>query len=276
MRTQNELSTSASLPLLAYKEQAVVYAGIVFIAALSWWYLVWYAYEMQADMGLQGDMNLWMPPSAHNSAWGAFDFMMLFLMWAVMMLAMMLPTVFPLARVYASFYKQRHPGNSRLWMSNVLILGYAFAWTIFSAVITLAEWPLHISGVLNPMMEPLSLLFSGIAILLAGIYQWTPMKTSCLVRCRSPIGFLFQYWTETVPSVFLLGARYGLICIGCCWALMILLLGLGMMNILWVAALTLLMLAEKVLPHRTLMQNTFGIVFSVWGLYLIATYFNLL
>lgn len=270
MNNRNVSQRDAAFPQLDWKDRCTVYGGIVLVSVLSWWYMVHSSHAMHS----QSQMKMWMPPAAGGRGWYAEDFAILFGMWVVMMLAMMMPTVFPMASIHASLCKQRRAGGGSVVLSNVLVLGYAFAWIVFSVIGVAVQWPLHVTGVLSPMMEPYTLLFSGAVLVLAGVYQWTPMKTACLERCRSPLGFLIQHWKNGVLGTFAAGMRYGLFCVGCCWALMFLMLALGMMNILWMAAIALFVLAEKVAPFGSVVRTAAGVVFSAWGCYWLFVHFG--
>jgi predicted metal-binding membrane protein len=103
-------------------------------------------------------------------------------------------------------------------------------------------------ALLSPMLVSTSPLLGGTLLVAAGVFQWSPLKYLCLTHCRSPLGFLMSEWREGTKGVFVMGLRHGMFCLGCCWALMALLLVLGVMNLLWIAALAGFVLIEKVAP----------------------------
>ena len=268
MGAQHTSHDGASLVSLDWKDRITTYTGMVLVSLLSWWYLVSSWREMHSG----SHMDMWMPPVGGGGEWGAGDFAMLFLMWSVMMLAMMLPVAFPLATVHASFCKKQK--NVTAGLSNALLLGYVLVWILFGAAAMLVQWLFHANGILKPMMGPPVFLVSGLILVVAGVYQWTPMKEACLERCRSPVGFLIQHWHNSIPGTLLMGIRYGLFCVGCCWALMLLMLGLGVMNVLWMVAITLFMLLEKITPQDGVVRIVAGLFFNAWGIYWIFIYFG--
>ena len=110
---------------------------------------------------------------------------------------------------------------------------------------------------------------SGVILIIAGVYQWLPLKSTCLTHCQSPFGFLSQYWREGVKGGFVLGVRHGAFCVGCCWLLMTLLFVVGVMNLLWVAALAAFVLVEKLVRGGALMGRLTGVAVAGWGLFLL-------
>ena len=256
----NNSSKWIAAMILRDKEQVIVYGGIISIILLSWWYLIDSHYEMY----VRSDMSMWMPP-ANNIGWHPNDFFMLFLMWSIMMAAMMLPTIFPLLTVHASLLKNKN--HNLMLLNNMLLLGYVLAWIGFSAFVVFVQWPLHYLSVLSPMMEPYYSAFTGAMLIFAGLYQWSHFKTVCLNRCRAPLGFLIQHWSVRPINTFFIGLRYGAFCIGCCWVLMLLMIALGMMNVLWIVLLTLFILLEKLFPFASIIRIFSGLLFVGWGVF---------
>ena len=119
---------------------------------------------------------------------------------------------------------------------------------------------------MSPMAMRLdSRALGGVILIVAGVFQWTPWKNACLSRCRSPIGFFMTGWREGTGGGFFMGVRHGLSCLGCCWALMLLLFVVGTMNMLWIAALTALVLIEKVAPRGELVARIAGVAMIAVG-----------
>jgi len=133
-------------------------------------------------------------------------------------------------------------------------------------VATLAQWLLHREALLSAMMVSSSALLGGVLLLLAGFFQFTPLKRSCLTHCRAPLEFITVHWREGWGGAFVMGLEHGLFCAGCCWALMALLFVLGVMNLLWIAVLTVLVGLEKILPRRVFISRGTGVLLAVWGL----------
>lgn len=107
-------------------------------------------------------------------------------------------------------------------------------------------------------------------LLVAGVFQWTPLKRACLVVCRSPLGFVMRHWREGRRGALGMGVRHGLYCLGCCWALMALLFVAGVMNLVWVAMLAVAVLIEKVAPRGDLVGRIAGVALVAAGLWLLA------
>jgi len=131
-------------------------------------------------------------------------------------------------------------------------------WTAFAAAATAAQWALQTSGLLSPMIVSMSPVLSGALLAIAGVFQFTPLKQACLRACRSPLGFLLTDWRDGLWGAARMGVRHGLYCLGCCWALMALLFVGGAMNLLWIAALTLLVAMEKIAPKGDILAKALG------------------
>ncbi|HJR17396.1 MAG TPA: DUF2182 domain-containing protein, partial [Gemmatimonadales bacterium] len=114
-------------------------------------------------------------------------------------------------------------------------------------------------------------LLSGGILLIAGVYQWLPIKGACLSHCRSPLGFISTEWREGVSGALLMGFRHGSYCVGCCWALMTLLFVVGVMNLLWVGVIAAFVLAEKLAPNGRLVGRITGVALAAWGLWVVVS-----
>ena len=119
------------------------------------------------------------------------------------------------------------------------------------------------------MMGQTTPVLGGILLIAAGVFQWTPLKEACLNHCRSPIGYLMANWREGASGATLMGMHHGAYCLGCCWMLMALLFVLGVMNLPWVAILTIVVLAEKVLPRGETLARCLGVLLMLWGAWLV-------
>jgi predicted metal-binding membrane protein len=238
--------------------------GLTVVIGASWLYLVYMAWGM-ANMD-EPAAQLFMPAMMH---WRAADLALVFLMWAVMMAAMMLPSATPMVRMFARS-AEAQTGHSASQLTNAFVGGYLAIWTAFSAVITLAQWGLLELRLVTPMMESASDWLSGALLLAAGAFQFTRFKHACLNKCRTPLGFLMAEWRPGLSGAFVMGLRHGAYCTGCCVMLMLLLFVLGVMNLAWILALTLIVLAEKLLPAQTVWPSRMlGAGFIVWGGYLL-------
>jgi predicted metal-binding membrane protein len=150
-----------------------------------------------------------------------------------------------------------------------LISGYFAVWTLFSGACAAVQGLLHRQALLSPMMSLTSHVSSGVVLISAGVYQWTPMKSACLRHCRSPLTFLLSDWREGASGAFRMGAGHGLFCIGCCWMLMLLPFAAGVMNLLWMAGITVLLMLEKAAPGGEVTGRICGVLLALVGSYLI-------
>jgi predicted metal-binding membrane protein len=251
-----------SVGLLAASDYLVIGGGLMVIAAIGWTYMAYLAW----GMGHMGLVQMWMPPP-YPEGWTALDLLMLFVMWSVMMIAMMLPSAMPMVMVFTAVNRNKRQGNQLYVPTFIFALGYLVAWTGFSLLVSGAQWRLHTTGLLDPMMDSRSRLLSGIVLVLAGVYQWTPYKEACLRQCRTPMGFLISEWREGRAGALMMGVRHGLFCIGCCWALMLVLFAVGVMNMLWVLLIAVFVLLEKILPLARFIRSGSGFALLIWGTY---------
>ena len=254
---------------LSPQDKMIVVAGLFIVAAIGWTYMFYMAWAMQ-NMHI---VDMWMPPQGGARTWTVWDFFMLFLMWLTMMLAMMTPTAAPMVLMFATVNKNKKLKQQPHASTFMFLSGYLVAWALFSITASAVQWPLHESGLLNPMMNSRSYLMSGGILILAGLYQWTPMKDVCLRQCRTPLGFLMTAWREGNSGAFIMGLHHGLFCVGCCWALMAVLFAVGVMNMLWVILITIFVLLEKVLPFSPgIMRALTGLGLITWGTYWLSLY----
>lgn len=254
------------------RDRAIVLAGLVTIIALAWGYTVYLTSSM-TSMAVNGDMGMdfnQMEMSMPNMrAWGSTDIVLTFIMWAVMMVAMMTPSATPMILMFARVNRQQYPAQTPVPGTMVFLLGYLMIWTAFSAVATVVQVGLHSAALLSTEMMSLSPLFGGIVLLLAGVYQFTPFKNACLSQCRTPLGFLLTEWRDGAKGALVMGLRHGSYCVGCCWLQMALLFVAGVMNLLWMALITVGVLVEKVVPAGQWVNRTMGLLLVGWGVWLL-------
>jgi predicted metal-binding membrane protein len=201
-----------------------------------------------------------------TSDWDTRHLLLLWTMWAVMMACMMLPTAAPMLFLYA--IAMRKQGQGGVIASYLFALGYLAVWAVFSLGATIAQRFLGGWLLLTPMLEPTSVVLPVTLLVLAGVYQLTPIKHACLDSCRSPVAFLTEHWRDGTGGAFRMGLEHGMFCLGCCWALMLLLFAGGVMNLNVILALTLLVLAEKVTPYGPMVGRYAGVGFfglAVWS-----------
>lgn len=242
------------------RDRALLITGIICITLIAWAYIIYLARDMSGmDMA-----------SAPMRGWGAADLFFLFLMWAVMMVAMMVPTAAPMILLFAKVKRGRHENEGPFVSTIVFLAGYILIWSGFSAAAAAAQWGLHSVALISPMMVSTSPILGGLLLVAAGIFQWSPLKYTCLKHCRSPIGFLMSGWQEGTKGALVMGVRHGIYCLGCCWVLMTLLFVLGVMNILWIAALSGFVLIEKVAPAGHLVSRGSGVLLVIWGIWILS------
>jgi predicted metal-binding membrane protein len=187
-------------------------------------------------------------------------------MWAVMMVAMMLPSAAPITLLVANIARKRAAAGGTFGADTVLfVLGYLAVWFGFAAGATLLQWGLDEAGLLSDTMAVANRLVAAVVLVAAGIYQITPLKEACLRHCRSPLDFLLFHWREGGLGALKSGVGHGAYCLGCCWMLMALLFVGGIMNLAWIAAIALLVLIEKTLPGGAWMGRFIGAVLVAWG-----------
>jgi len=235
---------SLALATLAIRDRVVLWGGIIAITALAWIYLVI------------------MPMGAESRL---LDATLMFLMWAVMMVAMMLPSAAPMLSTYARIASAREGSRAyHVWM---FAAGYFVVWTAFSLAATVLQYALQSAAIISNSLRTTSVA-GGIILAAAGIYQLTPLKNVCLKRCRTPIGFFMTNWRDGAAGAFTMGLEHGAFCTGCCWMLMALLFVAGVMNLAWVAAISVLVLVEKAAPFGRAIALASGVAMIAAGLVL--------
>lgn len=231
-------------------ERIALGASLVLVCALAWVFTVWQAQGMEA-----------MQPMP----WRAGHFAAMFLMWVVMMVAMMLPGVFPMVFAFASISRQRRAGGAPYAVTAFFVAGYLIAWSAYSAAATVAQWGLEQIGLLDFRMQSTSGGLTGGLFLAAGLYQWTTLKEACLVNCRSPAAYLFTEWRDGRAGAIIMGLKHGAYCVGCCAVLMALLFAVAVMDVVWVATLTVVVVIEKLLPGERFWRHAIGAVLTLVG-----------
>lgn len=243
------------------KDRLIVLTALSLLCVLSWLYII-YLYNQMHPMNM--DALFFAMPMTPRWTWT--DFTLLFLMWFVMMIAMMTPSVIPLIVMFAVINRKRRQQQNPYVSSGYLLGGYFLVWAAFSLFATLLQWLLQRASLLNPEMVTTSKVAGGIIMIAAGTFQFTPLKNTCLGNCRSPIGFIHQHWKSGKTGAFRMGIKNGMYCLGCCWILMILLFVSGIMNIFWIIIISLFVLIEKVLPSVKVISLIAGIALIAYGI----------
>jgi predicted metal-binding membrane protein len=259
--------SSPSATDLPHRDRILITACIGLVLALAWAYLVHLDREMSATMDYHAMMEgMGMPM---DQPWASADVFYTFAMWVVMMVGMMAGSAVPVLLLFAGSRAKRPQHGARL-ATLMFGLGYLLVWVGYSAVATLAQWGLREAALLSPMMAASSPYVGGAILFEAGLYQLTAWKRSCLTHCRSPLGFLMSNWRDGQVGALRMGLQHGAYCLGCCWMLMMVLFTVGVMNLMWVAALTALVLLEKVGPSGMLVSRVAGGIMLLAGIRMVA------
>ena len=288
---------ATTLERILRRDRAVVATALTLITALSWIYLVDMAIDMgmfvsgEADSAMEGSgtkgegskskskagvvarmaesMEGGGTAIAGISSWSLDYFVMMFLMWAIMMVGMMVPTAAPMILIYAQFARNRQRAGP-LVSTGAFVTGYLIVWTGFSLAATIAQWGLDEAALLSPMMVSTSPWLGAGLLIAAGVFQLTPWKNACLAHCRTPFQFFTEHWRIGRLGALRMGLHHGWYCLGCCWALMLLLFFGGVMNLLWIAAITVFVLLEKVLPRGPIAGRVSGVAMIALGVVVFA------
>lgn len=247
------------------RDRVVVVAGLAGVTIVAWAHMLSLASGMQT---MVADASVAMPLMR---AWGAVDLFLMVTMWTVMMVAMMVPTAAPMILQFAGLDRRRNQLQKSLERTSMFLLGYLVVWSGFAVLATVAQWGLQGAALLSPMMASTSPLLGGALLVAAGIFQWSPLKSTCLSQCRTPLGFLLTEWRDGAGGALLMGLRHGSYCVGCCWVLMGLLFILGVMNLLWVAILSAFVLVEKIVPGGLVMSRVSGLLLIGWGAWMVVS-----
>jgi predicted metal-binding membrane protein len=201
--------------------------------------------------------------------WGRRNILLAILMWAVMMVAMMVPSATPMVLTYDGLNRRRYGDKIRYLATVVFLFGYLIVWIAFSLGATFFQFGFQAIALINSVTLSASPPLGGILLILAGVYQFTLLKDVCLSNCRTPLGFLLTEWREGKRGALIMGLRHGLYCLGCCWPLMLLLFVIGVMNLLWVALIAGIVLVEKAIPEGRWVSQVVGMLTIVWGAWLL-------
>ena len=256
----------------------IVIIPIVIMVCLAWTYLFIFSNEMDMDMSsmdMNNDMNmdsskkfsLFAMPMDSN--WSINDFIVMNLMWIIMMFAMMFPSSLMFLFLFYSMRSNmaivKNPKSEIVLLS----LMYFSIWTLFSMAACYLQYIFHNYSVVNMMGVLTSNKAAAITLIGAGLFQFSSFKDACLEKCRNPLAFIMGTKISSNFDVLKLGLLHGLYCLGCCWALMLILFVNGVMNMLWIVILTIAVLSEKIIPFEKLTSRFFGLILVFWGSYLI-------
>jgi len=234
--------------------------SLLIVITLTAWVLLVYQYWQMITLPMA---EMWMPPYSAWQ-WQFTDFTVVYSMWAVMMAAMMLPSAVPMIKAFSKSCRQRYGSDTPY--STLFSLAYLLVWLVFSVILTVLQWQLHDLQWLSRMMENSNAFLAAGILITAGIYQFTALKNACLQHCRSPFSFLLNSWQNGRQGAFKMGLIHGSSCVGCCWAQMLIMFAVGVMNITAMVLITLFILLEKSLPaNEQLISKAAGVILCVWG-----------
>jgi predicted metal-binding membrane protein len=277
---------SVSWEAVLRRDRWIIIGVITVVVACAWGYVLSLAFGMNmpahgnassmaampmaATAPQMSDMNSMLRPAM--SPWGAPEFALLLIMWTVMMIGMMTPSATPMLLIYARVAREAgargHPFAATAWFAG----GYLTCWAGFAVVATSAQWGLERAALITAGTGRAGAVAGGCVLLAAGLYQLTSLKNACLSQCQSPLFFIHRHggFRPDAAGAFRLGLTHGAYCVGCCWALMTILFAVGVMNVLWIAGLTVLVLVEKLAPPGRVLPIVIGTVLSAAGLWLLA------
>jgi len=259
------------------RDRVVVAVALAALTALAWSYILWLTASTDPGAMVNSDMRM-IPSLARDlvparAPWSVVEAGYVFAMWAVLMVAMMTPSAAPLILVQETIGEEAANQGKLFVATGWLVAGYLLVWLGFALAATAAQWGLDRAALLDPKMASASRVFGGAVLIVAGLYQWTPLKSVCLAQCQSPKTFIQQQsgFRRDRAGLVRLGLRYGAYCVGCCWALVALLFVGGVLNVLWIAAISAFVLIEKVVPAARLFSRVAGLGFLIAGGWLIYT-----
>jgi predicted metal-binding membrane protein len=260
---------SDGLQRLLRHDRIIVALALALVAIASWIYLL-----MGAGMGMSGfemtrhtlmkmdmmEMAIWTPAYAA----------LMFFMWWLMMVAMMLPSATPIILLATALNRRADSDRSPFGPSAAFLAGYLLVWSVFSLLAVLLQWTLQKTDLLSGMLYITNPILSAFLLMIAGVWQFTPLKQSCLRHCRGPIDFLTRYRRPGIPGGIVMGVQHGLFCLGCCWFLMVLLFVGGVMNLYWIAGLALYVWIEKVMVAGVKFSRIMGAILILWSLVMVS------
>ena len=234
------------------RDRILILGALGALTAAGWSYVSWEAQTLNCVRWMAG-----------GKLWNLPGFLLMLGMWSVMMVAMMVPSATPMVLTFAQVNRRRRERAAPFVPTAVFLAGYLVVWTAFSVAATTAQFWLQQARLLSMELESTSTVFAACLLLGAGVFQWTPWKRQCLAHCAGPLSFLTTSWRDGRGGALVMGLHHGFYCLGCCWAVMALLFAAGVMNLLWVAGLSLFVLLEKMMPRYV--SRAGGVAMAVAG-----------
>lgn len=260
------------LEALIRRENAVVAGALFALIILAWLALLAGA---GTGMSVTAMSGWWLPmslPAGESWSWNAYYWGIAFVMWAVMMVAMMLPSAAPMILLYARVVRRADAQADTVEAPSCIAAfagGYLTLWILFSVLAVVLQFALERAGLMTIMMNSRSATLSGALLISAGVYQLTPLKSACLKHCRSPATYFAEHWRPGTAGAWRMGLEHGAYCVGCCAVLMLLLFVGGVMNLIWIAGLSLFVALEKLAPFGDVLARALSIILIAGGAALI-------
>ena len=245
------------------RESLIIIAALVLVSGVAWVFTVRHMGHMGLGMMTHG-MTMGMPFSLSNAG-------LYIMLWGMMMIAMMFPSVAPMAVLFSTISRRKREEAAPYAPAWIFVAGYTLLWTLTGGIAYAGDLAIQSLPQTFPILQTYGTLIGGGVLVIAGVYQLTPLKYLCLTQCRSPFGFLVQHWQEGRLGAFRMGFHHGAYCLGCCWSLMAVMFVMGTMNLVWMGILALVIFVEKIVPHGAALGKGVGIVLMVLGL-LLAVY----
>jgi predicted metal-binding membrane protein len=276
MTANANLLPPSMLERVLARDRRLIAAALAALIVLSWSYLIFLSRQMGGDAGMAATTPMPAMPnmpstaeaSAAASGTGVRTFALAALMWWTMMIGMMLPSAAAMILLFGNVQRRQLATEHPRLRVALFTAGYLAIWAAFSALVAAAQLAFAGRELLTAMDLRVTTWLGAVLVALAGIYQLTPFKNACLRRCRSPAEFLASHWRRGSGGAVRMGFQHGLYCVGCCWALMALLFVVGVMNLLWVAAIALFVLLEKLLPYGETTTRISGAALLLFAGYL--------
>lgn len=239
------------------REHFWILTALVFLSGVAWAGTVYQAGGMGLGM-VTCSMTMGTPFSLGNAV-------LYVVLWGVMMVAMMLPAMSPIVGLFQSIARRKQEQGLPFTPVWIFVSGYVALWTLTGGIGYAADMAIQALPETFPVLRTRGFVIGGLTLVGAGIYQLTPLKYLCLSQCRSPLGFLLTSWRDGALGAFRMGVNHGAYCLGCCWSLMVVLFVVGTMNLVWMGLLSLVIFAEKILPHGVTMGKATGVALIIFG-----------
>lgn len=246
-----KMESIKSIPLS--NQEKVIILALVVMSVVAWIFTFDHSQSMGSEMSM---INQPLIPGA----------ILFLIMWTVMMIAMMFPAVMPMAVIFSKVQGKRKSRDHGFIPTWVFISGYLLVWALFGVLAYFGDLLVGHLAVSFPKLQEYGSVIGGSALIIAGLYQLTPLKNVCLTHCRSPLHFIMHKWREGYLGSLIMGIDHGAYCLGCCWGLMLVLFVVGVMNLAWMGILTLIIFVEKISKHGVVISKVVGGLLILLGI----------